>query len=136
MVTTAEFISELREWIGTPYVHQGRVKGVGVDCIGLAIGAIRDLGLGDYEPDYGYAYVPDGLLCDRIAVHLEETDEPQDGDLLVFRIRTVPQHCAFLTEGGTCLLHAYQGLGVVAEHGYTDQWRGRLIKAFKVGGLD
>ncbi len=30
-------VAELRSWLGTPWAHQGRTRGVGVDCIGVAL---------------------------------------------------------------------------------------------------
>ena len=33
-----QIIQTARQWLDTPYHHQARVKGVGVDCIGLVIG--------------------------------------------------------------------------------------------------
>ena len=32
-----------RAWLGTPYLHQSSVKGVGCDCLGLARGIWRTL---------------------------------------------------------------------------------------------
>ena len=32
-----------RSWIGTPYVHQASVRGVGCDCLGLLRGVWREL---------------------------------------------------------------------------------------------
>ena len=34
-------------WLGTPHVNQARVKGIGVDCGMLLIGALEDAGLID-----------------------------------------------------------------------------------------
>lgn len=36
-------IAEARAWIGTPYRHQGSLKGVGCDCLGLVCGVWRAL---------------------------------------------------------------------------------------------
>ena len=36
-----------RTWLGTPHVNQARVKGIGVDCGMLLIGALEDAGLID-----------------------------------------------------------------------------------------
>jgi len=41
MATDVERIA--RSWIGTPYVHQASVKGVGCDCLGLLRGVWREL---------------------------------------------------------------------------------------------
>ena len=36
--TRAAVVHEARTWIGTPFHHQARVKGAGVDCLGLVWG--------------------------------------------------------------------------------------------------
>lgn len=38
-------VAEARSWIGTPFAHQGRKKGQGVDCLGLLIGVAAALRL-------------------------------------------------------------------------------------------
>ncbi len=44
-------------WIGTPYRHQGAMKGVGCDCLGLVRGIWRELY--GQEPEAVPAYAPD-----------------------------------------------------------------------------
>lgn len=41
-------LAEIRTYIGTPWVHQGRLKGKGVDCIGLVLALAQIAGL---DPD-------------------------------------------------------------------------------------
>ena len=40
-----DVVTAAREWIDTPFHHQARLKGVGVDCVGLVIGVARELAL-------------------------------------------------------------------------------------------
>ena len=45
--------SEALTWLGTPYHHQGRVKGVGVDCGQILIAIYEKAGIlpiGECEP--------------------------------------------------------------------------------------
>jgi hypothetical protein len=37
-------VAEMRTWIHTPFRHQGRMKGSGVDCIGLCLAAAHAIG--------------------------------------------------------------------------------------------
>ena len=39
----ARIVALARGWIGTPYVHQASVRGVGTDCLGLIRGVWREL---------------------------------------------------------------------------------------------
>jgi hypothetical protein len=38
-------LREARTWLDTPFCHQGRKKGVGVDCLGVLVGVARALRL-------------------------------------------------------------------------------------------
>lgn len=49
-----------RSWLGTPYHHMGRIKGVGVDCAMFPLEVYREAGLiGDICVPY---YPPDWML--------------------------------------------------------------------------
>jgi hypothetical protein len=62
MTTRAQVATQARAWIGTPFAHQHRARGVGVDCVGLVIGVARELGLVPSCFDVtGYGSVPDGV---------------------------------------------------------------------------
>ncbi|NDC56413.1 MAG: hypothetical protein EBZ69_06345 [Alphaproteobacteria bacterium] len=43
-LTRMDIVREAREWINTPFKHQGALKGVACDCIGLikAIGSFAN----------------------------------------------------------------------------------------------
>ena len=69
MTTTprAHIIAQAREWLGTPFHHQARVKGVGADCAGLVIGVARALDI--VGPDFdvaAYPRTPDGTTLIRL----------------------------------------------------------------------
>ncbi len=57
----AAAVAAARAWIGTPYVHQASVKGVGCDCLGLLRGVWRELrgaeplAVPNYSPDWAEA---------------------------------------------------------------------------------
>src|SRR5690348_8306068 len=52
-----EIVGIARQWIGTPYVHQASLKGVGCDCLGLLRGTWRELT--GAEPEETPPYSPD-----------------------------------------------------------------------------
>ena len=54
-VDRALIIAEARSWIGMPYRHQGSLKGIGCDCLGLVRGVWRALYGPEPEPTPGYA---------------------------------------------------------------------------------
>jgi cell wall-associated NlpC family hydrolase len=45
MATRAEIIAEARTWLKTPWRHQGRLKGIGCDCVGHIVCVPRALGI-------------------------------------------------------------------------------------------
>lgn len=123
-----QIITTARDWLGTPYHHQARVKRVGVDCIGLVIGVCWELGLIDFDYN-NYDRTPDStMMMELINNHCTPTDTPEEGDLLVFRIRKNPQHCGLMTDIG--VIHAYQSAGKVVEHPLDEWWSNRVIGAF------
>lgn len=109
-----------RTWLGTPYHHQARAKGVGVDCAGLVIGVARELDC--VAPGFdieGYARQPDGwsflAWSDQ---HMRRIARAQmaPGSCVVVRFGRHPQHIGIVGDylhGGLSIIHAMVGRGVV-----------------------
>lgn len=120
-MTRASIVAEARTWIGTPWVHQQRTKGVAVDCAGLVIGVSRSLGLVPADFDVsGYSRRPDGSLIALCEEHMRRIDQEamQPGDVLVMSIEKDPQHMGILGDyrhGGLSLIHAASKVGRVIE---------------------
>ena len=134
-MTPTDVYLAARELVGTPYLHQGRRKNIGIDCIGIPIWTLRRLGLGDFDVS-DYAPSPDGTLLSRI----EKVSEPvilQPGVLLVFRIRSVPQHCGIVSEymNGLGLIHAWDIAGKVVEHRLTKDWLDKVVGCYGLPGV-
>jgi cell wall-associated NlpC family hydrolase len=136
MTTSESIVASARKLLGTPYRHQGRAPGAGVDCIGVAILVGRQLGL--CGPDFdinGYGQEPlNGLLCTLLDAHLTRVDSPGAGDLLIFRWFDEPQHCGILTDSDT-LIHAYSSIGRCVEHRYDEKWQKRFVCAYDLTGF-
>lgn len=138
-LTGKDFVDQAREWIGTPYLHQGSVKGVGCDCLGLLRGVWRaNLG---HEPERVPAYTRDWSEATGDE-HLWQAanrwlapagPEVAEGDVLLFRMRSgsVAKHLgiAAAVQGGLSFIHAYDGHGVV-ESPLTDPWARRIVARF------
>jgi cell wall-associated NlpC family hydrolase len=122
MTTHAQVIAEARSWVGTPFAHQQRTKGLAVDCIGLLIGMGRELGMVEHAFDFnGYARIPDGhtLLehCERHMTRITQA-EMQPGDAVVVSFDAAPQHFGVLVpyrHGGLAIVHAASRYGKVIE---------------------
>jgi NlpC/P60 family putative phage cell wall peptidase len=131
-----------RAWIGTPYVHQESVKGVGCDCLGLLRGVWRELR--GPEPEAPPPYSPDWAEAGRaetlymaLARHLTEIDPVAlgSGDVALFRMvpRGPAKHCGIVADGNDelTLIHARQNRRV-AEEPLAPFWRRRLAYAFRM----
>jgi NlpC/P60 family putative phage cell wall peptidase len=133
--TRAEVVAQARTWVGTRWQHQGRIKGVAVDCAGLIIGVARELGLADAQVD-GYSPLPDGMTLQRYCAQYMQPirlDEAQPGDVVTMAWDRHPQHIGILTDVG--LIHSYaHGRGVV-EHALDREWRLRLRGAYRMPGV-
>jgi len=130
------FIEAARTWIGTPFIHQGRARGAGVDCLGLVYETARTLGLID-EPWRPYSREPAaGMLEEtlRACPALKEVYSIKPGDLLVFRFARDLQHIGIYT--GRNIIHAYEPRGECVEHGYCKKWENRHVLSFRFLAFD
>jgi NlpC/P60 family putative phage cell wall peptidase len=116
----ARVVEIARSWLGTPYHHQARVKGAGVDCAQILIAVFAEAGL--VEPfDVGH-YPHDWMLhrdeeryldwVMRYCPH-EVAGEPRPGDIAVWRWGRCFSHGGIVTAWPE-LVHAYLPLGCVA----------------------
>lgn len=133
----AEIVAEARSWLGTPFRHQGRLKGVGCDCIGLVVGVGRRFGLEPEDPA-DYARLPDGRrLRAGLAANLAEVsaDAARPGDVVLLRIRRDPQHVAILAPA-EMMIHAFSAVGRVVATRLDGRWRRRLVAAYRFPGVE
>ena len=135
MITPDEILSEARSWIGTPFKHQCRTKGVASDCIGLLYGVAENLGLAPDEipKDYiGYRPFPDNKKLEtnlRFYMKPVRMSQIQPGDVLMMSFTGDPQHVAFYT--GSTIIHALSTVGKCTEHSLSKKWRSRICGAFR-----
>ena len=134
-----DVVAAARRWIGTPYVHQASLKGVGADCLGLVRGIWREIH--GAEPEPVPAYTADWgeiggaeLLLGGAARHLRPATGERSGDLLVFRMRAgaIAKHLGIQATIGPAagFIHAYDRHGVV-ESPLSRPWRARIVGRFR-----
>lgn len=134
--TRNAIVTEALDWLGTPFVHCGREKGVGVDCVGLVICVYHTVGLlNNFDYNSYSTFAPEGTTRNmllRFCDPLMSLDMALKGDLLLFRIHGYEQHVAIVTEnGGGRICHAFQSPGVVAEHETNSWWRNHITGVFQ-----
>lgn len=134
MKTPQDIIDEARTWLATPFHHQGRVKGAGVDCVGLVIGVARALELADYNYSEPYGRIPNPNIMGReLRQNMTPTVEIVPGCVLWFAFAAAPMHLGIVTDTG--LIHAYSLAGRVVETGLDPQWIARKRGAFLYPGV-
>jgi cell wall-associated NlpC family hydrolase len=134
-MTRAEFIAAARSYIGTPFHHQGRLPGVGLDCAGVIVCAAAACGY-SVQDVQGYGRIPSGGLLEQAVLdHCDiiPFESLQTGDIVLFAFRSEPQHLAVYDNG--MLIHAYQDVGKVVENGLDATWRGRLRGCYALRGI-
>lgn len=138
-----EIMQIARRWVGTPYQHQARVEGVGVDCVNfvLAVGIEAGVIADDPEkfaPFSGYARVPNPRhMVAGMDSHFKKLPGlnislPGDIVWLAWR-KDLPMHVALLGAVGerVTLIHAYSGTGKVVEHGLDKIWLDRIHSVYR-----
>lgn len=134
-----DIVALARETFGTPYLHQGRVNGVALDCAGVPRYVGERLGYPiEVLARYGRQPVP-AEMRDALDKHLIRVtkENMQLGDVVWMRFRDgEPQHLGILGDyryGGFSLIHAYNGSGLksVVEHGLDAQWLARIVAVWR-----
>jgi len=139
--------------LGTPFQHQGRLKGISCDCVGLAYCVAAELGLSDRNgnkidanENANYASQPTDAFvleeCKRLLVE-KTLDQMQEGDVLALKMPTIPCHVAIVSRlyAGTpneCfgIIHSYSPARKVVETILDPKTRNRIAGVFKFPGVE
>lgn len=142
--TRSDVVATARTWLGTPFHHQARLQGIGVDCVGLVIGVARTLGL--VPPDFdvqAYPRTPDGTsLMHLVHLHmrgLQVDEQMRPGDVVVVRFDADPQHLGILGDyqhGGLSIIHAAAQPGRVIETRLMFSRSMQFVQAFALPGIE
>lgn len=124
-------VATARRCLGTPFCHQGRVVGVGLDCIGLVVVCYRSAGF-TVSDTLGYGRRPDGVsLCAALVAHGGSlVEDVQPGDVLVFRYDGQPQHVGLATDA-THMIHSFALARRVVETRLGSYWQRRLVGIYR-----
>jgi NlpC/P60 family putative phage cell wall peptidase len=141
MRNSPDIVREARTWVGTPYRHAARLKGVGVDCVGVILGVgvalghitpAEDLGFLKYR---GYSRIPNPRrmlqgMCEYL-VRLDEpiTSIPADGSIGWFQWREdLPMHLGIVAtfNGRRTMIHAFNQAERCVENSLDAVWLGRV----------
>lgn len=129
-----DVIEFARTWIGTPFLHQGRLIDVGVDCAGLVIGIANEFKLAKtFKDKKNYSRNPTGtMMAEVLGEHLERINASEAiyGDILHFKFARFPQHVGILTDNET-FIHADSHEGKVVETRLSGHWAREVRGAYR-----
>jgi cell wall-associated NlpC family hydrolase len=136
MIDPEMIVREARKLIGTPFVHQGRAPGAGIDCGGLVV-VVADVCGYESKDVPPYSGQPESVdteaalaeFCDEIHV-----DAAEPGDVVTFLGSNYGSkkatHMAILSDRG--MIHAWDTARRTIEHAVTKGWQARIHKAFRM----
>lgn len=124
------------------WVHRGRSRENGVDCGGLIIKSLMEIG---YNPPdfilYGRQPAKDGLFeyCKQVLdgpFPYETIDNIKYGDIILFKFSILPHHVGLVgdylhNKNKLSLIHAYGEVEKVVEHKFDDYWLNKIHSIFR-----
>ena len=132
-MTRKEIVAYAMTWLGTPFVHQARVRGHGGDCVAMVEGAALHFGIIEQGYRTNYGREPKmreiiGALTSAGCRRLHSISERQAGDILFIQWASTPQHLGILTgENPERLIHGYSGAGKYVQTNFN----GRLLEGLR-----
>ena len=129
--------AEAMSWLATPYHHEGKLKGVGVDCAQILIevysacGLIKKFDTGHYPPDWHMHRSVERYLG-WVQQYAHRVETPGLGDMAMWKFGRCFAHGSIFVGDGL-LVHSYIGRGVILsrvkdaplagrEHQYWSLW--------------
>jgi cell wall-associated NlpC family hydrolase len=116
-----KLVEEAKSWIGTPFHHEARVKGAGVDCgmllleIGERVGLVPHIEVKHYPHDF-MLHRNEEWYVSLISLYSNELNGGPylPGDIILFKHGRVFSHGGIITEWPT-IIHASSQDGCVCE---------------------
>jgi hypothetical protein len=150
--TREKIAAKAREYLGTPYRHQGRVKGRAMDCLGLVICVAEELALADAQGkpfrrdqhlDYPRAGDSRRLMAEFCGPRLVEVSQVKIGSIVLLRLARDPVHLAIAgtMQKQASLIHVrasrqrHHSRFFVVEQLIDQKWRNRIVKVFDFPGI-
>lgn len=135
-----EIVAAARDYIGVPFVHQGRSR-LGLDCLGLLVRVAQDCDLRlDGAPVWqrdegGYGHYPDAdHLRAQLEAVLQSAEALAEGCVVLMQHDGTARHLGVVGEYAgdeLSLIHAYAPAKSVVEHRLDEQWRARIVAQWR-----
>jgi cell wall-associated NlpC family hydrolase len=140
-------VNAARAWVGTPFHHQGRVKGIGCDCLGLIMGVAHELEipsrqggkLTDYDSsDYHFIHDSRLLLAglnQHLALKGSDPEEIEAGDILLIRFDSIMMHLGIATYHETtqalAIIHSLLQARKVVEQIVPEEYFAKVVGVYR-----
>lgn len=139
MVTGSDIVSVAKTYVGTPFHHLGRVKNLGIDCVGIILGVAKEL-------EIPLVIHPDFERYGRRTKNLSLL-EYMDEQFLILKKREVgsiavswwdqqtkePSHLGIVTSIG--MVHTNGHLKIAIEEHWSPKWVTRIVAFYKYPGV-
>lgn len=123
-------------WSATPWVHQARVKGVGVDCAQFLCAVYEEVGLiphvdpRPYPRDWHF-HRDDERFLRWLGLYADEVVKPMRGDVAVFKFGRTFSHGSIVVKW-PMVIHAYVDDAVREQAADQGHLAGREVRFFRV----
>lgn len=137
-------VEKARETLGTPFHHQGRLAGAGIDCVGLLVHVAKSLNIPHVDLAV-YPLSPRGRWLEEILQKSLLPIQASDagvGDVVCFWMRRpdLPQHVGIVSEASNGkilkIVHTYADVGKVVEHNFSGHWPNRIASVWRYPGVE
>ena len=138
-VTSGDIVRVAKTYIGTPFHHLGRIKNIGIDCIGIVLGIAKELSIPlIIHPDFErYGRRTRNLsLLQYMDEQFVKIDRREVGSIAVSwhnRITKEPSHVGIVTSIG--MVHTNCDLMITIEEHWSPKWATRIVGYFKYPGV-
>jgi cell wall-associated NlpC family hydrolase len=125
-------VQEALTWVGTPFHHRGRVKHVGVDCVGVVIETAKAVGI-KVEDRSNYPKFPiHGVFVNAVDSQTEHValKDVLPGDLMEFSWGGEPQHIAIVISiNPVKIVHSFSIINACVVDEFDIVWQNRFVCA-------
>ncbi len=144
-----KIVTEALSWVDTPYHHQARVKGIGVDCcnliaaIGENVGLVNSIIIEPYNLQWHLHSSEEIMLkliesygCKQIEFDKSRQETWPIGSIATFRYGRANSHLGIIMPNNT-LIHAAADYGKVVHSYFDDKLLSRLqfLYTYPIGAL-
>ncbi len=129
-MTPSDITAAALSLVGTRFHPQGRLPGVGLDCIGVMVCTAVLSGM-QIKDRTVYPLRPNGELMQELDARLIRVrGEMQEGDVLVMSFGGEPHHVAmYISENR--IVHAYTGVRKCVVQPFTGHWKSAVRAVYR-----